>query len=325
MSDTRQLRAGVTGLVAFAGVEEETLLASAGTEPEAGSPERWAALPLVAHNTEFKRQQVQRLEAVRRAESPPGFAEIDHSSGELYRRLAELPGEVVAQDCHLTTRALIEEMWAVSDEDLCDPSPNAFLAGRQLWLQVVVRGFWHPSGHLGEYYLAHGRFEDAIGLQSRAVVTGALLSVPDPAQAMAFYNLACAQARAGEPAAGLKSLQEAIGLNPPVAGERGARRGPGPGPRRRPAGVLARLGLKGSSISKPGTTSRARPAARAPGLDHPRNRVRPTAAQVGALAAGGSSSSRRWARTTSRAGAPSRAPDPGVLRLHGERNGAKGA
>jgi tetratricopeptide (TPR) repeat protein len=105
-------------------------------------------------------------------------------------------------------------MWAVSDEDLCDPSPNAFLAGRQLWLQVVVRGFWHPSGHLGEYYLAHGRFEDAIGLQSRAVVTGALLSVPDPAQAMAFYNLACAQARAGEPAAGLKSLQEAIGLNP---------------------------------------------------------------------------------------------------------------
>jgi tetratricopeptide (TPR) repeat protein len=214
MNDTRELRAGITGLIAFVGVEEEMLLASLPDgRREEGSPERWAATPLIGHNSEFKRQQVQRLEAVRKGVSPPSFAEIDHKDEQLYGRFVAMSDEVVAQQCRLGTRALIEEMWAVSDEDLCDPSRNLFLAGRELWLQVVVRGFWHPSGHLGDYYISHGREAEAIRLQERAVATGALLCVPAPAQAMALYNLACAQARAKRPGAAVESLREALELN----------------------------------------------------------------------------------------------------------------
>jgi hypothetical protein len=46
---------------------------------EDGSPDRWAA-PLVAHNGEFRQQQVVRLHTVLRDGTPPDFAETDHRS-----------------------------------------------------------------------------------------------------------------------------------------------------------------------------------------------------------------------------------------------------
>jgi tetratricopeptide (TPR) repeat protein len=214
MNDPQQLRTAVIGLIAFAGTEEQMLLEAARAHTEGGSPQAWAARPLAAHNTEFKRHQVQRLEAVRAGETPPEFPQIDHGSDEVYRRYGEPSDKTVTESSRLTTLALIDEVRRAGDADLLDSSRHPWLAGRQLWLQTVVRGFWHPTGHLGEYYLVHGQLEAAIALQARAVVLGALLSAPEPARGMACYNIACAQARAGMPAAALDTLKDAIGLNP---------------------------------------------------------------------------------------------------------------
>jgi hypothetical protein len=54
LSDAGQLRTVVTGLLGFAAAQEQELLASCPTA-EDGSAARWAGVPLVAHNTEFKR------------------------------------------------------------------------------------------------------------------------------------------------------------------------------------------------------------------------------------------------------------------------------
>jgi hypothetical protein len=62
MTGTTELRAAITGLMGLAATEEEMLLASA-PDGKDGSPDRWAAAPLVAHNAEFGQQQVARLEA----------------------------------------------------------------------------------------------------------------------------------------------------------------------------------------------------------------------------------------------------------------------
>ena len=36
------------------------------------------------------------------------------------------------------------------------------LVSLSAFLQIIVRGFWHPQGHLGEYYAAHGRADRAV-------------------------------------------------------------------------------------------------------------------------------------------------------------------
>ena len=65
---SENLRAAVTGLIGLAAAAEQELLAE--PQPAAGSAEQWAAAPVVAHNTEFRRQQVQRLRAIRCRQAP---------------------------------------------------------------------------------------------------------------------------------------------------------------------------------------------------------------------------------------------------------------
>lgn len=209
------LRAAVTGLITMAAAAEQVLLAEE-CPAEDGGPERWAALPLIAHNTEFRRQQVQRLRAVRSGHAPPEFAEADHRSAALYAELSAQPADSVARDSWRVAGELADEVRLVAHQDLTEPARNPWLRGRQLWLQVIVRGFWHPAGHLGEYYLSHGQPDRAVALARHAVATASYLDAPASARGMASYNLACAQAGAGLLDESAAAVTEAIALNPDV-------------------------------------------------------------------------------------------------------------
>jgi hypothetical protein len=214
MTDTQALRAAITGLLGFTAVEEEMLLGTARAGAAGpGSPQCWAAIPLVAHNTEFKRQQVRRLEAIQRGETPPLFAEIDHRSDEVYRDYRRQQADQVTQASRLVTAALLDLLSATADHDLLDPSRHPWLNGRLLWLQIIVRGFWHPMGHLAEYYSGHAEPGRAVALQSHAAAAAAYLQAPDAVLGMAYYNLACSQAQANLADEALTSLQRSIGLN----------------------------------------------------------------------------------------------------------------
>ena len=213
MSDTRPLRAAVAGLLSFAAAEEQALLAAT-AEGEGGSPDNWAAAPLVAHNNQFKTEQAERIRALRSGHLPPTFAEVDHASAEVYRGYAAQPPADVLRECRLISAELIDGTWALGDEDLLDPARHPWLNGRLLWLQIIVRGFWHPTGHLGDYYLGHGRPDRAVALQEHALATARYLGAPAPAAGMAGYSLACALARAGRPDEAAPVLAEAIEANP---------------------------------------------------------------------------------------------------------------
>jgi hypothetical protein len=217
MTDGRSLRAAIAGLIGFAASEEQVLLAAA-PQDEAGDPACWAALPLIAHNTEFRRQQVQRLQAIRSGQAPPDFTEVDHGSASLYAELSAQPADTVGRESWRVSGELTEELARSAEADLVDPSRHPWLRGRQLWLQVIVRGFWHPAGHLGSYYLSHGQAEQAVSLAERAVTTAAALGVPASARGMASYNLACAQAGAGLIDEAAAAVAEAVALNPDVRG-----------------------------------------------------------------------------------------------------------
>lgn len=225
MTGTAGLRGAIGGLVAFAAEEEAILLAAASRGAVAGDgPDRWAAPAAIAHNTEFKHQQVRRLQAVLSGTPPPAFGDIDHASAQVYQRYAGQPADAVAAASQRVTDELIGALPAIPDEDLTDPRRHSWLGGRQLWLQIIVRGFWHPTGHVGEYYLAHGQPERGIALHSRAVETAGRLGAPAPARGMACYGLACAQARSGRADDAVAAIRQAVSLNPELLAS--ARRDP---------------------------------------------------------------------------------------------------
>lgn len=213
MTSGNDLRGVIIGLLGFAAAEEQILLA-ASDPAEPGDATRWAAVPLIAHNTEFKRQQLQRLEAIRLGRAPAEFGEVDHHSGQVYLGYLAQPAAGVAADSSRVTGELIASLTMISDADLTDPARHTWLRGRQLWLQLIVRGFWHPTGHLAEYYQAHDHPNRAVALATHSVLTATYLGAPDPARGMATYNLACAQAVAGQLDQAAATLRQAITLNP---------------------------------------------------------------------------------------------------------------
>jgi hypothetical protein len=221
-----QLRRAVTGLLSFAAAEEQALLAADAFGPGSGggSPDRWAAVPLVAHNNQFKSQQAERIGCLLDRRVPPAYQEIDHTSEEVYRSYLAQPPEVVLAGCRRVSAELSDGTWALSDDDLLDPARHSWLNGRLLWLQIVVRGFWHPTGHLGDYYLAHGQAGRAVAMQAQGLAMARYLGAPAAAAGMAGYNLACAQARAGQPDQAARTLAEAIEANPDLRAN--ARRDP---------------------------------------------------------------------------------------------------
>jgi hypothetical protein len=217
MSTTAQLRAVAVGLIAFAAAEEETLLASAAADiADPGYERRWAAVPTVAHNTEFKAQQAERIAAVLTGCAPPTFGETDHRSPAVYGRYAARAAAAVVGESRQVTASLLDGVGALADDDLLDPSRHPWLDGRPLWLQIIVRGFWHPTGHVADYYLGHSRSGRAVALQQHMLATTRYLGAPNRVAGMAAYSLACAQAVAGSTEDAARTLAEAIALNPDV-------------------------------------------------------------------------------------------------------------
>jgi hypothetical protein len=221
--DTAALRGALAGLLSFAAAEELTLLAETAfrADHDEGSPDNWAATPLVAHNNQFKGQQAERLAAIQAGRGPATYGEVDHSSEEVYRAYRGQSRASVRAECRRVSADLIDRTWALTDEDLLDPARHPWLNGRMLWLQIVVRGFWHATGHLGDYYLAHGQPERAIALAEHGLATARYLRAPAPAAGMAGYSLACAQARAGRLDEAGRNLADAIGANPDLRANAG--------------------------------------------------------------------------------------------------------
>jgi hypothetical protein len=109
VSATTRLRPAIVGLIGFAATEEEMLLAGAGRDvADSGNEGWWAAVPTVAHNTEFKAQQAQRVSAVLAGRTPPAFADIDHASAAVYAAYAALPADAVAASSRQVTATLRE-------------------------------------------------------------------------------------------------------------------------------------------------------------------------------------------------------------------------
>jgi hypothetical protein len=210
----REVRVSLTGLLGFAAVEEEVLLSGVDGCDEVGDPDAWAALPTVAHISEFRNEQVKRLVAIRTDSEPPGFRRIDHESAEDYGRYCKFDARSVRELSRASSRALIDETCRCSDEDLFDPSRNPWLRGRHLWLQIIVRGFWHPVGHLGDYYLSHAMPERALALHAHAATTLQYLKGPRVAMGMVRYSLACTQALIGQEDDAVASLGLAVEANP---------------------------------------------------------------------------------------------------------------
>src|SRR5579862_3983051 len=106
MTATVELRSAIIGLLGFASAEEQMLLAASSTD-EVGDASCWAALPLIAHNAEFRHQQAERLAAISQGREPESYGEIDHTSAQVYERYRAVPADQVAGEASSSASGLV--------------------------------------------------------------------------------------------------------------------------------------------------------------------------------------------------------------------------
>lgn len=156
------------GLAAFAGAEDEVLLDAAPIAEDANA-QLWSAAALPAHLTGFGQQQLQRPEAAAERRVPPELGEIDHGSEVPWRAYGSRPaGEMLAESRH-ATRRLVEQV-AEPRRRTCPVPPQTLARGPAALARVVVRGFWHPTGHIASH-LGRGHRADRF-VMTRCRATG---------------------------------------------------------------------------------------------------------------------------------------------------------
>jgi hypothetical protein len=207
----------IVGLVEFTAGQEETLLAGVGLA-ETGTATVWSAAAIVAHNSDFRVEQVQRLDAVRLGVVPPEFDTVDHESEATYARYGAVSVAAARGASRASTEALRDRTRSAALEDQMDPARHDWLRGRALWLQILVRGFWHPMGHVGEYHLRHGDADRAVAVHSMALAAASRLDAPDTVLGMAHYSVGCAQAGAAQFDDALVSLTQSVQCNSEIRG-----------------------------------------------------------------------------------------------------------
>jgi hypothetical protein len=215
------LRAGILALLGRMQSEERRFEASLsdGERVDDGSAQHWGAKVVLAHITDFKGEQVARLDAAADGSEPPSFPRIDHRDPAAYAAYLARSWDQVRADAVRTCEALVEHTRTLDTQILFTPGIYPWLQGRALWAQILVRGVWHPSGHLHQYLAEHGQTDRVLELQQGLLGAATTANIPDVpgGRPFAIYNLACAHALAGQPEPALDRLVEAVELDPALA------------------------------------------------------------------------------------------------------------
>jgi tetratricopeptide (TPR) repeat protein len=211
------VRAAVVEMLDLAREEERAFVAGLTGEErdDPGSPSSWSAKALLAHITDFKQQQVVRVECLVRGEQAPDFASVDHLDPAVYVRCQARAWDEALAGAERVSADLVARAGELGEDVLTAPGAN----GRTLWAQLLVRGVWHSSGHLGPYLAQHGRADEAEALQQRLVDRARSLGLPPKpgSWAMGLYNLACAQVAGGRLDEARATLDESLELDPALA------------------------------------------------------------------------------------------------------------
>jgi tetratricopeptide (TPR) repeat protein len=184
---------------------------------EAGGPKRWSAKDQVAHICAWREVSVEHLQMIRNGEKPPDINEFDPINAQFYEAHRLMTWDEMLEKEKRLARAFVDELQALSEEQLTDPERNPWRNGRPVWNYAMIEVYTHPEMHRAFYYAERGRLEQANRIQENLAHTLAAFSDQPRYQAIAHYNLGCHYATTGQKDKALLPLKEAFALSPALA------------------------------------------------------------------------------------------------------------
>ena len=178
-----------------------------------GTVEAWATKDVFAHVVAWKLRATQSLGAARGGEPPPAFeGDIDERNAALFEQYRDRSWDDVLALLDQAHAELVENVQAMSDDDLQDTDRFPWQEGRPLWRTTAGTGCLHSLLHLVEMALKRGDTAAAVEMFEGQMSTLAALSETDGWQGLLKYDLACIYALSGRKDEAITHLAEAMAL-----------------------------------------------------------------------------------------------------------------
>ncbi len=184
-----------------------------------GEPDRWGGKDILAHIAEWQMQTATELSGGRRMD-PKLFEieDVNNSNNIIFERYRAAPWDDVMAMLETAHQKLVEQVTAVTEEDLNRPGRYDWLEGRPLWRRIASDVYLHPMAHLNPEFVRRGEREHALQSQEEQVRATLALDPSDEWQGTGLYNMACAWALLGEKEKALELLEKGLRLAPRLAG-----------------------------------------------------------------------------------------------------------
>jgi len=178
-----------------------------------GTSQEWSTKDEVIHIAAWKGIMCERFRAFLADQTPPAYDDWDAVNEELFQRHKDDSWSEAVDYLELSYNQLVEQIQAISEEDLLDSQRYSWLKGRSLWKQTLHNGYFHPHWHIALSYSMRDDLES--GSQLMEDVTQRMRDLDDSAawQGQSIYNLACFYALSGDEEQAIDRLSQAFSLS----------------------------------------------------------------------------------------------------------------
>ena len=178
-----------------------------------GTPERWSAKDIIAHNTAWKDDMYRRLAG----EELPPIVDIDAINAEQFVTYQDKPWEELVNFTLFVQAILESTVEGLDPEELEGYKLLGWPEGTPVWRSIAGTTCIHPLVHLSENAVERGDAQYAVQLQKNAAPILAEIDDSTQWRGNLVYNLACQYALAGDSQNAILQLGEALRLNPDLA------------------------------------------------------------------------------------------------------------
>lgn len=181
-----------------------------------GSFQEWSAKDELVHIAAWKGIMCERFRAFQADQTPPAFDDWDAVNEEIFNRHQNDSWVDVVDYLEVSYKQMVEQIQAISEDDLLDGERYVWLRGRSLFKQTLHNGYFHPHGHIAFWYSKRG--DPGRGNQLMEAATNQMQSLDEsPAwQGQTIYNLACYYALMGDKEQAIDKLSKAFALSPEI-------------------------------------------------------------------------------------------------------------
>lgn len=194
--------------------EKEFIAALSDGERNAeGNFERWTAKDTFAHNSYWRKHHAEDVLAVLAGDSPIEVDD-DQTNAGVYSQYKDQSWDAIEALAETSLERMGAALAALSEADLQRSDFYPWEQGRPLWREIVGNIYTHPILHLSDWHIKRGNTVRAAEMYQE--MTDQLTNIDNSPewQGTIRYNLACSYSLLGQKEKAIRTLDEALKMNP---------------------------------------------------------------------------------------------------------------